>query len=218
MKRFELTCALFDLDDTLYPKGIGIMEVVSRRINEYMASRLGMDEAMINSLRPRYWREYGTTMRGLMVEYQIDPEDYLVYVHDFSVEEFLAPNEELNQVLAHLPWRKVILTNSPKEHAQQVLKALGIAHHFERIFDIKDSGYIGKPHPSTYESLLSSLGVNAEECIAFDDSLPNLRVAAELGMVTVLVGSAEKVDGVDWAIAHIEESSTVARQMMLRAT
>lgn len=192
--------------------------MVSQRINEYMATRLGMDDALINSLRPRYWREYGSTMRGLVVEFQIDPEDYLVYVHDFSVEEFLAPNEELNRVLACLPWRKVIFTNSPKEHAQQVLKALGVAHHFERIFDIKDSGYIGKPHLSTYQSLLDALGVRAEECIVFDDSLPNLRVASELGMVTVFVGSAQEVNGVDWAITRIEESLAVARQIMLRET
>jgi putative hydrolase of the HAD superfamily len=211
VKRSGLQCALFDLDNTLYPEGVGVMEVVSQRINEYMSSRLGMDEETINRLRPRYWREYGTTMRGLLVEFQINPDDYLTYVHDFSVEEFLSPNEELNRVLACLPWRKIVFTNSPKEHAQQVLKALGVAHHFERIFDIKDSGYVGKPHRAAYQCLLDVLGVTAEKCITFDDSLPNLRVAGELGMVTVLVGSTEKVDGVDWAIPRIEESAEIVQ-------
>lgn len=214
MRRRGLQYALFDLDDTLYPKHVGVMRMVSQRINEYMFSRLGMNEETINSLRPRYWREYGTTMRGLMLEFHVNPDDYLAYVHDFPVEEFLKPNEELDQVLACLPWRKVIFTNSPREHAEQVLKALGVAYHFERIFDIRDSGYIGKPHRAAYQSLLQVLSVGANKCIAFDDSLPNLRTASELGMVTVLVGSTEKVDGVDWVIPRIEESNVVACQIV----
>ncbi len=214
MRRRGLQYALFDLDDTLYPEHVGVMRTVSQRINEYMSSRLGMSEETINRLRPRYWREYGTTMRGLMVEFQVDPNDYLAYVHDFPVEEFLRPNEELNQALTWLPWRKVIFTNSPKEHAERVLKVLGVAHHFERIFDIRDGGYVGKPHHAAYQCLLQELGVEAEECIAFDDSLPNLRTAGELGMVTVLVGSTEKVDGVNWVIPRIEESTVVARQIV----
>lgn len=214
MGQHRLQYALFDLDNTLYPEHVGVMQMVSRRINEYMSFRLGMDEETINKLRPRYWREYGTTMRGLMIEFQVDPDDYLAYVHDFSVEEFLVPNEELNQALACLPWRKIVFTNSPREHAQQVLKALRITHHFERIFDIRDSGYVGKPHHAAYQCLLRVLGVEAQECIAFDDALPNLRTAGELGMVTVLVGSTEKADGVDWVIPQIEQSAAVACQIV----
>lgn len=214
MRRHGLQCALFDLDDTLYPEHAGVMRVVSQRINEYMSSRLGMNDETINRLRPRYWREYGTTMRGLMIEFQVDPDDYLAYVHDFPVEEFLRPNKELNQVLACLPWRKIIFTNSPREHAEQVVRVLGIARHFERIFDIRDSNYVGKPHRVAYQCLLQVLSVKAQECITFDDSLPNLRTASELGMVTVLVGAMEKVNGVDWAIPRIEESTVVARQIV----
>ncbi len=193
----------------MYPKSAGVMDVVRQRISEYMALRLGMDEATIRELRPRYWKEYGTTIRGLVVEHHIDPDDYLCYVHDFSVAQLLAPNERLNQVLAHLPWRKVIFTNSTRSHSHEVLAALGIGHHFERIFDVRDTGYVGKPHPAAYHSVLDSLGVHAQDCIGLDDSLANLRAAAELGMVTVLVGSTEQVDGVDFAIARIEEVGEV---------
>lgn len=209
MKQRELQCALFDLDNTLYPQSTGVMDMVSQRISQYMALRLGMDEATIKELRPRYWKQYGTTMRGLLVEFQIDPDDYLFYVHDFLVAELLAPNHELNQALALLPWRKVIFTNSTRQHAQQVLAALEVEQHFERIFDIKDTGYVGKPHPSAYHSVLDLLATRAEHCIVFDDSIVNLHAARELGMVTVLVGSAARVDGVDLAIAKIEEVAEV---------
>jgi len=213
VKQRELRYALFDLDNTIYPKSTGLMDIVSKRIDEYMALRLGMDEATINKLRPCYWKQYGTTMRGLLLEFRIDPDDYLSYVHDFSVAELLAPNERLNEVLADLPWHKVIFTNAAKQHAQQVLAALDVEAHFERIFDIKDTGYVGKPHPSAYHCVLDSLGVRAEDCIALDDSIANLRTAQELNMITVLVGSDERVDGVHFAIARIEEVAEVARQV-----
>ena len=216
MRRSAL-CALFDLDDTMYPKGAGVMNIVSQRINEYMASRLGMDAALIKELRPRYWRQYGTTMRGLMVEYQIDPDDYLSYVHDFTVDELLAPNKALGAALAVVPWQRVIFTNATREHAEQVLAALDVTHFFEHIFDIRDTGYIGKPDARPYQHVLSSLGVAAQRCIALDDSLPNLRTAKDLSMLTVLVGSSDTSDGVDFVIDRIEEIDRVASELRRRS-
>jgi len=207
----RLQCALFDLDNTLYPKSVGIMDVISQRINEYMALRLGMDEATIKALRPRYWEQYGTTMRGLLLEHGINADDYLDYVHGFSAQELLAPNAELDQALTQLPWRKVIFTSSTREHTQQVLAALAITQHFARTFDIRDTGYVCKPDPAAYHTVLQALGLQAEQCLLVDDSLPNLQTAASLGMVTVWVGSHDRADGVTWAIDRIECVADVAR-------
>jgi putative hydrolase of the HAD superfamily len=189
------------------------MNVVSQRIDSFMASRLGMDEALIRQLRPRYWQQYGTTMRGLMEEYQIDAEDYLSYVHDFTVEELLARNERLDRVLAGLQWEKVIFTNAPAQHARQVLQALGVEHHFERIFDVRETGLVGKPDARAFRHVLNALGVDGDACIALDDSIPNLKTAKRLGMVSVLVGSAQRVDGVDYAISTVEDIADVARDL-----
>jgi len=207
----RLVCALFDLDNTLYPPSAGIMELVGQRINEYMAQRLGMDEVTIKALRSRYWKQYGTTMRGLLLEHGISADDYLDYVHAFSAHEFLAPNAELDRVLAGLPWRKVIFTSSPREHARQVLAALSIAPHFERIFDIRDTGYICKPNPAAYHTVLQALGLSAAQCLLVDDSLPNLQTAASLGMLTAWVGSHDQVAGVTWAMDRIESIAQAAR-------
>jgi len=214
MKRRGPHYGLFDLDDTMYPKSAGVMSIVSQRIDEFMALRLGMDEATIQELRPRYWKQYGTTMRGLLLEFGINPDDYLSYVHDFPAAERLSPNEELSRVLATLPWRKVIFTNSSERHTRQVLAALGVSRFFERIFDIEATGYVGKPDPAAYLHVLDSLSVTAKDCIALDDHLPNLRTARKLGMTTVWVGSVERVDGVDFSIARIEKVAEVAREVV----
>jgi putative hydrolase of the HAD superfamily len=208
-----LRYALFDLDDTLYPRSAGLMSIVSQRIEEYMALCMGIDEATIRELRSRYRQQYGTTMRGLLVDYHINPDDYLAYVHAFSVAGLLSPNPRLNETLACLPWRKVIFTNSTRAHSQQVLAALGVEEQFEHIFDIKETGYIGKPDPLAYQRVFAALGANAGECLVFDDFPANLAAAASLGTTTVLVGSTQIVPGVDFAISRIEDASQVAEQI-----
>ena len=200
-----MTWALFDLDNTLYPKGTGVMEMVSQRISEYMAQRLDFDAATIKTLRPRYFETYGTTMRGLVVEFGIDAEDYLTYVHGFQAERFLSRSDELERVLGQLPWHKVVFTSSPGEHARQVLSALGVEQHFERIFDIRSTGYVCKPDDSAYRFVLKELQAQPEQCLVLDDSLANLRAASALGMLTVWVGSDKSEEGTDWAIPRIEQ-------------
>ena len=39
----------------------------------------------VDTLRRRYWQDYGVTMQGLMRHHHVDPEDYLHYVHDVDV-------------------------------------------------------------------------------------------------------------------------------------
>jgi putative hydrolase of the HAD superfamily len=206
-------CALFDLDDTLYPKSAGVMQEVSKRISQYMASRLQMDETTVQTLRTRYWNQYGTTMRGLLLEYGIDADDYLRYVHDFPVEQWLKPNDRVKEALAGLLWQRVIFTNAPRKHADNVLRALGITQYFERVFDIQTTGYVGKPDPVAYQFVLDAVGALAQECIVLDDGMANLHAAAKLGMITVLVGSDQPADGVDFSIAAVEHVSEVARKI-----
>jgi putative hydrolase of the HAD superfamily len=214
VKRQGPRFGFFDLDDTMYAKSAGVMDIVSQRINAYMAMHLNMDEETIRKLRPRYWRQYGTTMRGLVLEFGIKPDHYLSYVHDFQVAGLLSANEHLRSILDELPWHRVVFTNAPHEHAQQVLAALGVGECFQRIFDIRTTGYVGKPDPAAYHYVLGALGATAEDCVAIDDSLPNLRTAGGLGMTTVLVGPTERIDGVDFTIGGIEEVAAVARQIV----
>ncbi len=210
MSRRAPLCALVDLDDTVYPREAGVMQRVSRRIDEFMLLRLGLDEARVHELRRGYYERYGTSMRGLQLDFGINPEDYLNYVHDISVDGLLGPNRQLKRVLAKLPWRKVIFTNASFEHAQRVLDALGVSGSFERIIDVRATGYIGKPEPLAFRRALVSLGLEASDCVVLDDSLANLRTAGELGMITVWVGSKARVEGVDFAIDCLESIGDVA--------
>jgi putative hydrolase of the HAD superfamily len=203
---------VFDLDDTLYPRGNGVMQEVRRLILSYMTERLQMQPEQANVLRHQYLTRYGTTMAGLLRHWHVDPDDYLSYVHPARVERFLQPNPELDRVLADIAHPKVIWTNATRLHAERVLDALGIGDHFSPIVDVCDMNYVSKPAPEVYPRFLSLVGAEGHECVLIEDSVRNLHPAKSLGMTTVLVGG-ESGDGVDYVIDTVEQIGELAKSL-----
>lgn len=178
---------LFDLDETLYPATSGLMPAVGERMRLYLERRFNLDPEVAHELQKRYWLEYGTTLRGLMLEHEVDPQDYLIYVHDVDVSQFIEPDERLRQILASIPHDKVIVTNADAPHAERVLTRLGIADQFNGIFDIVFMEFDCKPARGAYERVLRALNVRGDECILIEDSARNLPGARELGIQTILL-------------------------------
>ncbi|MGQ9792374.1 MAG: pyrimidine 5'-nucleotidase [Anaerolineae bacterium] len=178
---------LCDLDDTLYPANAGIMKVVGERINQFMVDQLDIPPDMAPYLRRHFRERYGTTMRGLMLHYGIDPEHYLEFVHAIPLAEFIRPNPALGEVLGNITLIKVILTNASREHAVRVLSILGVQHHFAHIIDVRDFQYHSKPHRYAYRRALQILDAQPEECILVEDMPRNLAPAVAMGMFGVLV-------------------------------
>jgi len=196
---------LFDLDETMYPKETGIMDMISQRINEYMSLRLGMHPDDVASLRRQYYERYGTTGRGLSLHFEVDLQDYFEFVHDLPVEDILEPDVRLNEMLDSLDVEKAIFTNATARHAQRVLQALQVQEHFRRIIGIAELEFVPKPDVRAYHRALQLLGARPEECLLVDDRVRNLRPGRDLGMTTVLVGDEDAADGADYAIADITE-------------
>jgi putative hydrolase of the HAD superfamily len=197
---------IFDLDNTLYPAEKQLFSLIDVRINRYMTEIVGIPAPEVDALRRSYWRLYGVTLQGLIRHHGVDPEDYLLYVHDVDVTSLLDPDLALREVLAGLPQRKAVFTNGSLCHAERVLAALGIEDMFERVYDIRIAAYQPKPYPEPYHAVLAGLGTTAERCIMIEDSRDNLHTAKQLGMGTILVGDGHTPDFVD---VHLEN----ARQM-----
>lgn len=211
---------LFDLDETLYPSRSGLMADIGQLMSRFMEERLEMPPAAVLALRDHYYRTYGTTMRGLQIHHGIDPEDYLAYVHDIRLEDYIGPNDELDKVLAEIETEKVIFTNASAEHAHRVLKVLGIERHFNRIIDVRILGYIAKPAPEAFRSALEMLGAEGDECLLVDDNARNLATAQELGMTTVLVANDDETalrqnpsQNADFVIGEVAEIGEVMRSL-----
>jgi putative hydrolase of the HAD superfamily len=202
---------LFDVDDTLYPRQSGIMDQIRTMILRYIQTRLNLPRDEADELRRQYFEAYGTTMRGLQINHDIDPDEFLEFVHDIPLHEYLQPNPRLDALLTVIPQDKVAFTNASREHAERVLEVLGIRRHFTRIVDVRDVGYDSKPQPVAYQRVCELLGTLPEECLLVEDNVRNLIPAKELGMVTVLVrdGSVATGDGADFVIPQIEDLGTV---------
>lgn len=177
---------VFDLDHTLYPPRMRLFDQIEVRMTSYVMRELNVSRDEADSLRARYWREHGTTLAGLMRNHDIDPDPYLVEVHDidFSV---LDPEPALAEVIRQLPGRKIIYTNGSAPYAEQVLAARGLDGLFAEIYGIEHAGYRPKPEAAAFEQVFARDGLNPKSAAMFEDDPRNLRVPHDMGLNTVLV-------------------------------
>jgi len=211
-----ITTLIFDLDETLYPRNAGLMQEIGGRILRYLIDRLGLSDEQARFQKVDYFQRYGTTLRGFVVERpDIDPEDYLHFVHDIDLTQYIGPNPALVEMLRSLPQRKVIFTNATVEHAQNVLTILGCADQFERIIDVRAVNFVSKPDPRAYDCILDLIGARGDECALIEDNARNLRPAKALGMTTILVDSSDCAD-VDYCVRDILDVKVAVEQAMTR--
>ena len=179
--------AVIDLDNTLYAAESGVFARMDKRMTAFVAGELGVNNKTADELRVKYWKAYGTTLRGMMLHHGMEPEGFLHDVHDIDAHELLERDEALDAALARLPGRKVIHTNGIREHAERILEALGVLHHFERIYDIRFNDYMPKPCSETLGMLIEAEGSTPDRTIVVDDMPDNLAAAAALGCKTVWI-------------------------------
>ena len=177
---------LFDLDNTLYSARYDLFPQVERRIGEFVSRELGITREEARLIQKSYFREHGSTMRGMMTEHGTDPHAFLAYVHDIDVS-VLPASPGLSAALGDLPGRKFIYTNASADHAVRVMDRLGVTPHFDGIFDIHAADFLPKPRMESFEAMLSRFAVDATRAVLFEDIARNLLPAAQLGMTTVWV-------------------------------
>jgi putative hydrolase of the HAD superfamily len=198
---------LFDLDNTLYPARCNLFAQIDVRIGRYIADLLKVDAEEARRVQKQYWREHGTSMRGMMTLHGVDPTHFLDYVHDIDYSPVEA-NPALEASLKALPGRKIIFTAGDVPHAERVMERLGVAHHFEAIFDIVAGEYWPKPHKQIYEKLVVKHGVDPTRACMADDIAVNLKPAGDMGMRTVWIRTDESVKrAADLDLSHIHHQT-----------
>ena len=178
---------IFDLDNTIYDINLGLFKKISNRITDFIMSKYSLDIDQAKKIQKEYYLKYGLTLRGLIVEKKLEPDEFLDYVHDVEHPE-LKKNDQLISKIRILEGKKIIFTNATSKHAKKILKILELEHDFDQIIDIKDLEYIPKPDKRSYKKLLECLNLNKEnldKTIFFEDTVKNLIPAKELGITTV---------------------------------
>ncbi len=179
---------IFDLDNTLYPASCDLFAQVDHRMGEFIAKTLGVPYAHARHLQKAYYRQFGTTLSGLMQVHKLKPEPFLEYVHDIDLS-VLPELPELATEIEKLPGRRLIFTNGSRRHAENVAAKIGVLHLFEDICDIAALEFVPKPERSAFERMARLHGISTTTSAMFEDMPHNLEVPHDLGMATVLVHS-----------------------------
>ena len=180
---------IFDLDNTLYTPEARLFEQIEVRMTEWVVDALGVDSSEANEIRKRYWSRFGTTLAGLMREHDVDPEAYLEFVHDISLDH-LDPDPELASAIAALPGRAIVYTNGSEPYARRVIEARGLSGIFDAVYGVEHADYFPKPERVAFETIIARDGLVPRRAAMFEDDVRNLLVPLALGMRTILVARA----------------------------
>jgi pyrimidine 5'-nucleotidase len=187
----NFTTIFFDLDDTLYPASSGLWPVLKERMSRYMIETLHIPPDDVPGLREKYFRQYGTTLRGLQANHAVDVQDFLAFVHDVRIADYIAPDPVQQAVLASLPTRNLIFTNSDVHHTRRVLQVLQIEKYFIDIVDVNRMSPYCKPNPEAFALAMQAAGEsNPANCIMIDDLSNTVKTAKALGLYSLLYGAA----------------------------
>ena len=180
---------VFDLDNTLYPPAVRLFDQIEVKMTQFVMDALGVDRPRADALRREYWRDYGTTLAGLMRVHDVDPGPYLTEVHeiDFSV---LSPDAELAARIGALPGRRIVYTNGCGPYAERVIEARGLSGLFDAIYGVEHADFLPKPERAAFEAIFARDRLDPETAAMFEDDPRNLEVPHAMGMRTIHVAEA----------------------------
>ena len=202
---------LFDLDNTIYHPNTKIFNQIDLKMKEYISKELGIPEKEAFKVQKDYYKKYGTTLFGLMKNYNINAEDFLDFVHNINLKG-LKKSDELAELINCLPGKKFIYTNGDEKHANNILQKLDIQNSFSGIFDIKKSGFIPKPEKKSLLNLVEFYNIEPSKTIYFEDLEKNLKTASCIGITTVLIDynkNSLKNSYVDYSFSTLIEALRV---------
>ena len=219
---------LLDLDGVCYGSHNGyplekVFGLVSKRMTLFIQEKLGLDEKKAKELQTNYFYKYNTSLNGLMLHHNVIGDEFLKYVHDIDIS-FMKEDKIMRNELENLNMEKFIFTNGSAEHAQNILTRLGIYDLFgkEKVFDIKDAGYVPKPEAQTFDLMVKKFGIKPKETIYIEDIAKNLSIGFERGCTTVWLINDEhfgKIDSDKDYISHkIENLSLFLKEIRLLKT
>jgi HAD superfamily hydrolase (TIGR01509 family) len=185
---------IFDMDDLLIRSG-GVWDrasqiVLERRGHAWQAD-LGNQYKGMNALGVT------ATLRRLL-NLDVAPEAFLQEYRQTLLQEFAAAVEPMPGAVSlvrslHRHRPLALASGSPLEVIEMVLGRLELAGHFQVALS-SEGVERGKPHPDVFLEAARQLGVRAEECLVFEDSLVGVQAAQAAGMRCFAVPSGRHAE------------------------
>ncbi len=185
---------IFDLDNTLYHVSPEMHGEIDELLGSFVAEFLDVDRAEARRIQKAYFHEFGLTLRGLIVNHDLDPEDYFRHMLRADLSS-IGPDPALVEAIAALDGRKVVYSNAPSAHVREVLERIGLTPYFDAVHDIEAAGFTPKPARAAYEELCRRHAIAPAHAVMIDDIARNLEPASAIGMTTVW-----KKSDAEWAV------------------
>ena len=209
---------LFDCDGVLYQDLKSVFGQVSKKMTEYISTKLNVDLIKAKELQTNYFHKYNTSLNGLMIHHDIPPEEFLKYVHDIDLS-FMKKDKLLREELEKLNIKKFVFTNGSKEHVKNITEHLGIEDLFDGIFDIVDAEFHPKPEAKAFDLMVKKFNIEPKETIYIEDIAKNLSIAKARGSTTVWLMNDEywgkKESDKDFIDYKIENLSLFLKEIRL---
>ena len=209
---------LFDCDGVLYQDLEAVFGQVSKKMTEYISSKLNVDLIKAKELQTNYFHKYNTSLNGLMIHHDIPPEEFLKYVHDIDLS-FMKKDKLLREELEKLNIKKFVFTNGSKEHVKNITEHLGIEDLFDGIFDIVDAEFHPKPEAKAFDLMVKKFNIEPKDTIYIEDIAKNLSIAKARGSTTVWLMNDEywgkKESDKDFIDYKIENLSLFLKEIRL---
>ncbi len=185
---------VFDLDNTLYPESCDLFPQIEKLMGEFIMTQLSVDAYQAKKFQKEYYAKYGTTLAGLMANHEVNPTDYMDFVHNIDYS-YIKPDLLLKSALENMNARKIIFTNGSVSHAKSVLKQLLIPLEvFDGIYDVCDALYTPKPAPEAFDRIFAKMKFDPKKSVMVEDIALNLQYPHEIGMHTILIKSSGYLD------------------------
>ena len=194
---------IFDLDNTLYSGQTKVFSEVDKKMSSFISEKFNVDLIEAKKIQKEYFYEYGTTLSGLMKKKNVDPNEFLEFVHNIDIS-WLPKDKFLREELIKIKEKKYIFSNGSHAHIENVTNQLGINGLFNGAFDITDGDFIPKPHLEPYKKLIDKFELDPEQSILIEDIAHNLEQAKNLGMKTCWLKNDESFAKKDADKAYID--------------
>ena len=115
--------------------------------------------------------------------------DYLEYIKNMDASEILP---DVPRVLEYLNKNNIpIALGSASKNARPILEKVGLLHYFDAIVD-GNNVTKAKPDPEVFLLAAKQLGINAIDCVVFEDAVAGIQAANSAKMISIGIGE-EKV-------------------------
>lgn len=164
-KGFELLGSSLTESEYLPLKSTGRKHIVNT-FSAKIGRKIGEEEALkICEIKDKYFKELCKSIdKSLLIK---------------GVEDFLIKLKNEN---------KKIAVASSASTTTELLERVGLTKYFDVVAD-GNLGLPKKPDPAIFIKAAELLGVNAEKCLVFEDSLAGLKASENAGMQFVAVGN-----------------------------